>query len=140
MAESPDRVEWSKKAIAETVEIFFSGISQSGQAAEHPISVPDYGKGVAGVWEEFRADNANAAQYLNLNKILGSGFPSAHFNLCGELAVSAILGLELSEGLRLFMQVPPTDKSTEVLKKGATSFGSQLAGLFNLGSEGTLKA
>ncbi len=50
------------------------------------------------------------------------------------------MGFDLVEGLNLFMQVRPTDKSTEVLKTGSTSFGSQLAGLIHLCSDGALKA
>ncbi len=102
----PARMTWPAEALSESIEVFFVGIKDEGRVAEHTVLSPDYGRGVAGAWQEFSADNANAAQYLNLFKLIGRGFPPAHFNLCGELTVNAILGLNLGEGLKVFRDTP----------------------------------
>jgi hypothetical protein len=83
------------------------GVIQEPYTVQHPLGDVyqlGFGSGVSGTWQSYQG-GANAAQYLNLNKLLGSGYPAAHYNLCGQLAVTQALGLSAVEGLRLFSEM-----------------------------------
>lgn len=125
--ESPARAAWNIDALREATGLFFSGLPKDGQAAAHPVSAGDYGKGVVGEWKKFAASPA-VAQYLNLRKMLGSiRFPEAHFNLCGELAVMATLGIGLEAGLRTFTNLPTGDGDDILADSSRGTLGSKLA-------------
>ena len=57
------------------------------------------------VWKEY-GSQARAAQYLFVKRILGSPYrDSYHFNLCGQLAVCAAVGVDIRSGLSTFARI-----------------------------------
>ena len=86
--------------------VFFSSNLVDGTVA-NVTSDAEYGGGRA-KWDEY-SRGQTAGQYLNLNQLFKDPamvYPSAHFNLCGELAVLAALNFDLIEGMKVFMDLP----------------------------------
>jgi hypothetical protein len=89
-------------------------------------NVPEYVKYGNGkhVWDELKKNIEDPGQYLDLKLLFSdpySIFASPHYNLCGELAVLAALGIDLKEGLEFFkgltFQRYKIDKYGEIIRK-----------------------
>jgi len=90
------------EAQQELARLYLLGLPREGQAAAYPLLGRGYGLGMTDDWKTFNGGK-DAAQYLNLYDLLGiRGLPTGHWNLCGQLAAIAVLGLHLKEGLLLF--------------------------------------
>lgn len=85
-----------------------------GEGSTPQTTLLDHGFGLGrDAWIEYN-EGQNAAQYLNLKEVLGAGYPaSPHFNLCGELTVSSVLGMPMEEGLRLFSHVTTSERNDQ---------------------------
>ncbi len=137
---SPARAGWSLDTLAEATALLFDGLSKEGRAAEHPILPGDAGRGVSGAWRTFGVPGAAAAQYLNLKKMLGSRFPTPHFNLCGQLSVISLLGHGIQEGLQQFMNLPTGDGDDILADPAQGTHGWKLAEFIRIASGGRLRA
>ncbi|RKH94383.1 SH3 domain-containing protein [Corallococcus sp. AB038B] len=103
--------EW-QAAVSEQTQKLFSGVQSGGEVLEHSFLGTDstLGRGKVGEWREFAVNPDSAAQYLNLNSMLGDGWPRVHNNLCGPLAVGASMGLLPQEALTLFAASSDTNE------------------------------
>jgi hypothetical protein len=114
--------------VDEQMSIFYNGAPSSGRPTMNPLLGVSsfFGRGVVGPWAFFRAEGAKAAQFLNLDKMLGSIFPNMHTRLCGPLAAAAVLGLDIRTCLELFRSV---DESK--LTESANASNQDLMALFS---------
>lgn len=79
-------------------------------------------------WEDYTADNANAAQYFRLRELAYEwgwdeheeygASNGVHYNLCGQLAVIGAVGDTLPDGLSLFNDIVFKTSSDEVRDHG----------------------
>jgi len=96
------------EAQQELARLYLLGLQREGQAAEHPMLHGGYGEGIRAKWERWNRtpDNPEVAQYLNLGSVFEDSSYPVHFNLCGQLVVMGLLGLDLKDGLQRFSQLP----------------------------------
>lgn len=99
------------EAVAEELNWHYTGLPQGEEGASPKTSMLEHGFGMGpDAWIQFNEGQA-AAQYINLKELLeAAAYPATpHLNLCGELAVSAVLDLSLKESLELFSQVETSE-------------------------------
>jgi hypothetical protein len=106
------------------------GVIQEPYLVQHPLGDVyqlGFGSGVSGTWASYQG-SANAAQYLDLRRLLGDGYPAAHYNLCGQLAVAQTLGLSVRDGLRLFSEMSNGQYNSVLTNaRQTTGFGDLMA-------------
>ncbi|NOK19267.1 SH3 domain-containing protein [Corallococcus carmarthensis] len=121
------RQEW-QAAVREQTSFLFDGVKEGGEVVDHPFVGVDsaLGRGKVDEWSEFAVNPNSAAQYLNLNGMLGDGWRTLHKNLCGPLAVGASMGLLPTEALNLFAEAT----SAGLLNSGVTTDNGHLATMY----------
>lgn len=122
--------QW-QAAIREQTNLLFNGIPEGGAIVEHPFLGADsnLGRGQVGQWSRYAVQEGSAAQYFNLQKVFGEGWPNAHYNLCGPLAVGASLGMTPQQALQLFRD--SDDGAGEgILKTGWSTTGAHLMEMY----------
>ncbi|MEW6718797.1 MAG: hypothetical protein AB1345_15020, partial [Chloroflexota bacterium] len=136
-----NRPNFSQQALFEEFELNFTGVSKDGQHAKSTSLSHGFGQGLA-PWAQYHNPGENAAQYLNMRKILGAAYPAtSHKNLCGELAVIAVADKTLEDGLQIFSNTTVSRfneannqwvfiKGAEILKSNETTWAHQLAQFF----------
>ncbi|NNC09347.1 hypothetical protein HJC10_41865, partial [Corallococcus exiguus] len=124
------RQEW-QAAVREQTSLIFNGVPDGGVVAEHPFLGVDssLGNGQVGEWLDSALQEGSAAQYLDLQKVLGPGWIQEHYNQCGPLAVGASLGMSPKEALTLFKDSDGAT-SASILNGGGTTRGSTLAKVY----------
>ena len=101
----------------DVLNIFFGGFTpdENGMMTASQSLSHNYGAG-RDSWEFYWDEKLkpNAAQYLDLSlgELMGYGYP-VHYNLCGQLAVMASLGLDLQEGLQFFAGIETSQPKFE---------------------------
>ncbi|MCP3143274.1 SH3 domain-containing protein [Pyxidicoccus xibeiensis] len=120
------REHW-QTAVREQTDLLFNGVPPGGLVVESPFIGVDstLGRGQVGPWYENALQHGAAAQYINLEKLLGPGFPQIHYNLCGPLAVGASLGMTPEEALTAFKD-SIGDVSENILETGSVTHDTHL--------------
>jgi hypothetical protein len=118
------REQW-QAAVREQTSLLFNGVPGGGVRADSPFLGADsmLGRGQVGQWSRYAVQEGSAAQYLNLEKVFGEGWPQTHYNLCGPLAVGASLGMTPQQALALFRDSNGAVSETKLKGRGTTEGG-----------------
>ncbi|NPC83164.1 hypothetical protein HPC49_33700, partial [Pyxidicoccus fallax] len=129
--------QW-QAAVREQTNLLFApgGVPPGGTVVEHPfLGVDsDLGRGKTGLWLDLALNPnpaADGAQYLNLSKVLGPGWPVENYNLCGPLAVGGSLGLDPRQALTAFSNDTVVN-GAYALSEGLTTVGTQLVDMYEV--------
>ncbi|MFP2926257.1 SH3 domain-containing protein, partial [Pyxidicoccus sp. 3LG] len=116
--------QW-QAAVREQTSLLFDGVPEGGVRVDSPFLGADseLGRGQVGPWNRYAVQEGSAAQYFNLEKVFGEGWPQSHYNLCGPLAVGASLGLTPLQALTLFKDSNGTVSESSLKGRGTTAGG-----------------
>lgn len=127
------REQW-RAAVRQQTDFLFNGVPEGGVRMDASFlginGASQLGDGQVGQWNQYAVQLGNAAQYLNLERMFGTGegWPKMHFNLCGPLAVGASLGLGPLEALTLFKDI--STQSADKLKGQGTTTDTNLIRMY----------